>query len=108
MAYNIFVVLSEPFRIWSLFMILWNGLWFQLGLLYVLYLLLESYPFLVIQREFDTGKRWAVLLLYPVFGLSNAVLRIVAWFVWFWKRLVTGEMRRKSERDRKWSRPATE
>jgi cellulose synthase/poly-beta-1,6-N-acetylglucosamine synthase-like glycosyltransferase len=108
MAYNIFVVLTEPFRIWSLVMLLWQGLWLQLGFLYVLYLLLELYPFLVIQRDFDTGRRWAVLLLYPVFGLSNAVLRIFAWFVWLWKRVVTGEMRRKSERDRKWSRPASE
>jgi glycosyltransferase involved in cell wall biosynthesis len=108
MAYNIFVVLTEPFRIWSLAMILWHGMWLQLGLLYALYLLLESYPFLVIQREFDTGKRWAVLLLYPLFGLSNAVLRVVAWFVWLWKRFVTGEMRRKTQKDRKWSRPATE
>ena len=108
MAYSIFVVLSEPFRIWSLVMILWQGLWAQLGFLYALYLLLELYPFLVIQREFDTGRRWAVMLLYPVFGLSNAVLRIFAWFVWIWKRFVTGEMRRRGEKDRKWSRPATE
>jgi uncharacterized membrane protein len=49
-----------------------------------------------------------VLLLYPLFGLSNAVLRVVAWFVWLWKRFVTGEMRRKTQKDRKWSRPATE
>lgn len=108
MAYNIFVVLTEPLRIWSLVMLLWQGLWLQLGFLYVLYLLLELYPFLVIQRDFDTGRRWAVILLYPVFGLSNAVLRVFAWFVWLWKRVVTGEMRRKGEGDRKWSRPATE
>ena len=108
MAYNIFVVLSEPFRFWSLMTILWRGMWFELGLLYFLYLLLETYPFFIIQREFNTGKRWAVLLLYPLFGLTNAVLRIVSWFVWLWKRFVTGEMRRKSVKDRKWNRAATE
>ena len=107
MAYSIFVVLSEPFRFWSLALIFWHRLWIELGLLYVLYLLLETYPFVVIEREFDTGKKWAVWLLYPAFGLSNAVLRLVAWFVWAWKRFVTGEMRRKTEKDRKWSQPAS-
>ncbi len=105
MAYCVFVVLSEPFRIWSLALILYHGLWFELGLLYVLYLLLETYPFFVIQREFDTGMRGLVLLLYPAFGLVNAVLRVFAWFVWVWKRFITGEMRRKGEKDRKWTQP---
>ena len=107
MAYNIFVVLSEPFRFWSLALIFWHQLWTELGLLYVLYLLLETYPFVVIEREFDTGKKWAVWLLYPAFGLSNAVLRVIAGFVWAWKRFVTGEMRRKTEKDRKWSQSAS-
>jgi hypothetical protein len=72
MAYCVFVVLSEPFRIWSLGLILYQRLWVELGLLYGLYLLLETYPFLVIPRRFDTGRRWLVLLLYPAFGLVNA------------------------------------
>jgi len=107
MAYCLFVVLTEPFRIWSLALIVYHRLWWQLGILYALYLLLETYPFLIIQREFDTGKRWIVLLLYPAFGLANAVLRVVAAFVWFWKRFVTGEMRRKTDKDRKWNQPAS-
>jgi cellulose synthase/poly-beta-1,6-N-acetylglucosamine synthase-like glycosyltransferase len=107
MAYSIFVVLSEPFRFWSLALIFWHGLWIELGLLYGLYFLLETYPFVVIEREFDTGKKWAVWFLYPAFGLSNAVLRVVAWFVWVWKRFVTGEMRRKTAKDRKWNQPAS-
>jgi hypothetical protein len=107
MAYCVFVVLSEPFRIWSLALILYHGLWIELGLLYGLYLLLETYPFLVIERQFDTGKRWLVLPLYPAFGFVNAALRLVAWFVWFWKRFISGTMRRKSAKDRKWNQPAS-
>ena len=106
MAYNIFVVLTEPFRIWSLGIMIYKGLWAQLGVLYLLYLQIELYVFAVVQKEFNTGKRWAVFFLYPLFGFVNAVLRVIAWFVWFWKRFVTGEMRRKTAKDRKWSAPA--
>ncbi|HYV19901.1 MAG TPA: glycosyltransferase [Verrucomicrobiae bacterium] len=105
MAYNVFVVLTEPFRILSLGLMIYHQVWLELFVLYVLYLLLELYPFIVIEREFDTGKRWLVFFLYPVFGFINAILRVIAWFVWVWKRFVTGEMRRKTEKDRKWNQP---
>ena len=106
MLYNIFVVVSEPFRFWSLLMILWLRLWDELALIYALYLMLETYPFFTIQRKIDSGFKYLVLPLYPVFGLTNAVLRVMAWFVWLYKRFVTGEMRRKTEKDRRWSQSA--
>jgi len=106
MLYNVFVVLSEPFRFLSLVMILYRQLWDELALIYVLYLLLETYPFFTIQRKLNSGYKWLVLVLYPLFGLGNAVMRVLAWFVWLYKRFVTGEMRRKTERDRRWSQPA--
>jgi cellulose synthase/poly-beta-1,6-N-acetylglucosamine synthase-like glycosyltransferase len=105
MLYNIFVVLSEPFRFWSLVMILWNQMWDELALIYILYLFLEMYPFFTIQRKVDSGFKYLVLLFYPLFGLSNAVARVLAWFVWLHKRFITGEMRRKTEKDRRWSQP---
>jgi len=103
MAYNVFVVVSDPFRFWSLVMLLAGRLWPQLALIYLLYLLLEVYPFVTIQRKVNSGYKYVVLMLYPLFGFGNAALRALAWFVWAWKRLVTGEMRRKTEKDRKWS-----
>ena len=103
MLYNIFVVLSEPFRLWSLLMILYLGHWHELGLIYALYLLLEMYPFYIIQRKIDSGYKYPVLLLYPIFGLGNVFLRVISWFVWLHKRFVTGEMRRRSEKDRRWN-----
>ena len=106
MLYNVFVVLSEPFRLWSLFVILYHGIWPEFVFIYLLYLLLESYPFTVIQRKINSGYKYLVLLLYPLFGLSNVVMRVAAWFVWGWKRFVTGEMRRKTEKDRKWNASA--
>ena len=107
MAYNIFVVLSEPFRFLSLALIIWNRRWDELLLIYLLYLILESYPFYIIQKKLDSGYRYLVYFIYPVFGLSNAALRLCALFVWAYKRFVTGEMRRKTEKDRRWNLPPT-
>jgi cellulose synthase/poly-beta-1,6-N-acetylglucosamine synthase-like glycosyltransferase len=106
MAYNIFVVLTDPFRFWSLLMLLYRFRWDQVGLIYALYLLLEVYPFLSIQKKVNSGYKYLVLLLYPVFGLGNAALRALAWFVWAYKRFVTGEMRRKTVKDRRWNAEA--
>jgi cellulose synthase/poly-beta-1,6-N-acetylglucosamine synthase-like glycosyltransferase len=103
MAYNVFVVLTDPFRFWSLVMILYRRRWDEITLIYGLYLLLEVYPFLTIQRKVNSGYKYLVLLLYPIFGLGNAALRVLAWFVWAYKRFLTGEMRRKTEKDRRWS-----
>jgi cellulose synthase/poly-beta-1,6-N-acetylglucosamine synthase-like glycosyltransferase len=103
MAYNVFVVLTDPFRFWSLMMLLYQRQWDAMALVYVLYLLLELYPFVVSQRKIHSGYKYLVLLLYPIFGFGNAFLRTLAWFVWAYKRFVTGEMRRKTAKDRKWS-----
>jgi cellulose synthase/poly-beta-1,6-N-acetylglucosamine synthase-like glycosyltransferase len=105
MIYNVFVVLSEPFRFFSLMMIVWHRRWDELLLIYLLYLILETYPFLMIQDKLDSGYKYLVYLLYPLFGLLNAIMRLFAWFVWFYKRFVTGEMRRKTKKDRRWSLP---
>ncbi len=103
MAYNVFVVLTEPLRFWSLVMLLYHWQWKAITLIYGLYLTLELYPFLTIQRKVNSGYKYLVLALYPIFGLGNAALRALAWFVWAYKRFVTGEMRRKTEKDRRWS-----
>jgi len=105
MLYNVFVVLTDPFRFWSLLMLFYLKQWEALGLIYVLYLLLEIYPFFIIQKKVDSGFKYLVLALYPVFGLGNAALRTLSWFVWAYQRFITGEMRRKSEKDRKWTGP---
>lgn len=105
MLYNVFVVVTDPFRFWSLLMLFYLKQWQALGLIYALYLLLELYPFFIIQKKIDSGYKYLVLALYPAFGLGNAALRTLSWFVWAYKRFVTGEMRRKSEKNRKWNDP---
>ncbi|NIM04904.1 MAG: glycosyltransferase [Armatimonadetes bacterium] len=102
MLYNVIVVLGEPLRFFSLIMLLYYGMWDILLLLYALYFLVEIYPFVTVQRRLNTGKRIWVLLIFPVYNFFNMVLRVVAFLVWIWKRFVTGEMKRKTEKDRKW------
>jgi hypothetical protein len=44
---------------------------------------------------------WYVLLVFPVYGAVNTVLRTLALPVWLWLRFVTGTMRpRRGPKDR--------
>jgi hypothetical protein len=102
MAYNIFTVVFEPLRVWSFVVLILGGRWLELALIYVLYLLLEIYPYRVIREKLPIGKGALVVLSFPIYNVVNMLLRQVALGVWFWKRFVTGGMRRKTEKDRKW------
>jgi len=102
MAYNIIVVLGDPFRVFSLIMLFWERRWIELAVLYLLYGLLEIVPFRVIQQKLDTGKRIRVFLVYPFYNLTHMILRQLSLFVWIKKRFISGEMRPKSIKDRNW------
>lgn len=106
MAYNMVVVLGEPLRFWSLVMLAYHQVWEAFALIYGLYFALEIYPFVTIQRQMDTGKRLAVLFVYPVYNMCVLVLRVLAVLVWLWKRFVSKEMKPKTAKDRKWWVPA--
>ena len=102
MGYNVVVVLGEPLRFFSFVMLLYYRMWAVFLILYGLYFLVEIYPFLTVQRSLNTGKRIGVLLIFPLYNLFNLLLRVTAFFVWIWKRFITKEMKRKTEKDRKW------
>lgn len=105
-VYNLFLLVTEPLRFISL---LWFGHfhpWADLGVIYALYLLLEILPFLAVERKIDTGRKYVVLLLYPLYSLANAALRALALPVWLYKRFITREMRRKTESWRGWRKLA--
>jgi len=103
MAYNVYTAISDPLKTWSIVVIAltpalrWWGL-----VLYLLYLAFELYPYSVV--HVPGSRRRApvlVLLLYPLYGALNTVLRTLALLVWFWFRYVTGSMRpRRGPRDR--------
>ncbi len=103
MLYNLYTTVSDPLKIWSLVMILATpSLRWWAPALYLLYLLFELYPYLVVRLP-GSGRRapLGVLFLYPLYGALNTVLRAAAFFTWLWFRFVSGSMRpRRGPKDR--------
>lgn len=103
MAYNLYMVVSDPLKTWSIIMIAitpalrWWGL-----VLYLVYLAFELYPYWVVRIPGDRRRApILVLLFYPIYGAINTVLRTASVVTWFWFRFVTGSMRpRRGPRDR--------
>jgi len=103
MAYNLYTVVSDPLKSWSIVIIaLTPGLrWWGL-VLYLCYLMFELYPYFVV-RVPGLSRRApiAVLLFYPVYGAINTVLRTLSVLIWFWFRFVSRSMRpRRGPKDR--------
>lgn len=103
MAYNVLTLVTDPLKVWSLFVLaLTPGLRWWALVLYLLYLAFELFPWSVIR---DPGSRRrapiGVLLCYPVYGAVNTVLRLLALFAWLWLRFVEGSMKpRRGPADR--------
>lgn len=103
MAYNLYTVVSDPLKTWSILVILLTpGLRWWAIVIYLLYLAFELYPWSAV-RVPGTRKRASlgVLLFYPIYGAINTLLRTLSVLVWFWFRYVTGTMRpRRGPKDR--------
>ncbi len=103
MAYNLYMVVSDPFKTWSMIAIAitpalrWWGL-----VIYLLYLVFEVYPWLVVRVPGDRRRSALhVLLVYPLYGATNTILRTLALPAWLWMRFATGTMRpRRGPADR--------
>jgi len=103
MAYNLYTVVSDPLKSWSILVILLTPTLRIWGLvLYALYLAFETFPWRAIRMPREgTRAPLAVLLAYPLYGAINAVLRTLAVAWWAYFRFVSGSMRpRRGPRDR--------
>jgi hypothetical protein len=95
MAYNLYMLVSDPLKTWSMVVIAltpalrWWGI-----VIYFAYLAFELYPWWVVRAP-GSRRRAPVLalLVYPLYGALNTLLRTAALFTWFWMRCVTGSMR---------------
>jgi len=103
MLYNLYTVVSDPLKVWSMAVIVLTPALRPWGLVvYLTYLAFELYPHHVV-RVPGEGRRApvSVLLFYPVYGALNTVLRAAALVTWFWFRFVSGSMRpRRGPEDR--------
>jgi cellulose synthase/poly-beta-1,6-N-acetylglucosamine synthase-like glycosyltransferase len=95
MAYNAYMVLSDPLKTWSLFlMAITPGMRWWALVMYLLYLSFELYSWWVVQQPGSRRRApLSVVLFFPVYGAVNTVLRTASFVVWFWFRHVTGSMR---------------
>jgi len=104
MAYNLYTLVSDPIKVWSLVAIAITPGLRSWGLaIYLLYLAFETYPYLIVRVPGESRRRapFLVWLLYPIYGALNTLVRSVALFVWLWFRFVTGSMRpRRGAKDR--------
>jgi len=103
MAYNIYTVLSDLLKVFSLVVLaITPGVRWWLLVVYLLYLAFELYSWWVV-RVPGTRSRApvAVLLVYPIYGALNTVLRTLSLPVWLYLRFATGVMRpRRTAADR--------
>jgi cellulose synthase/poly-beta-1,6-N-acetylglucosamine synthase-like glycosyltransferase len=103
MAYNLYTVVSDPLKTWSIVILaLTPGYRIWLLVIYLVYLVFEAYAYAVVRIPGETGRApFLVLLLYPIYGAINTLLRTLSLGTWLWMRFVTGEMRpRRGPRDR--------
>jgi cellulose synthase/poly-beta-1,6-N-acetylglucosamine synthase-like glycosyltransferase len=103
MAYNLYMVVSDPLKTWSMVAIaLTPGLRWWAVVIYLTYLSFELYPWFVVRIPGNRRRApFSVLLLYPLYGALNTVMRTASVFTWFWLRFVSGAMRpRRGPKDR--------
>jgi cellulose synthase/poly-beta-1,6-N-acetylglucosamine synthase-like glycosyltransferase len=103
MAYNIYTVLFDWLKVVSLVVLATTpGLRWWLLVLYLLYLGFELYSWWVVRIPGTRARAPAgVLLMYPIYGALNTVLRTASLVVWVYLRFVTGVMRpRRTAADR--------
>jgi cellulose synthase/poly-beta-1,6-N-acetylglucosamine synthase-like glycosyltransferase len=103
MAYNVYMIVSDPLKTWSMVVIaITPGLRVWALVIYLTYLAFELYPHGVVRLPGSQRRApLAVLLLYPIYGAVNTVLRTASLITWFWLRFVTGAMRpRRGPKDR--------
>ncbi len=96
MIYNIYVAFSDPFKVYSLLMLIVRLQWVYLLSVYLIYLGLEIYPFITVEKKLPTVKYYfPALIAYPFYGFYNMIVRFTALFVWIWRRFVTKTMKPK-------------
>jgi cellulose synthase/poly-beta-1,6-N-acetylglucosamine synthase-like glycosyltransferase len=103
MLYNLYTFASDPLKSWSIVVIaITPGLRIWALVLYLAYLAFELYPWWVIRQPGSRRRApLGVLLVYPLYGAVNTVLRTLALGSWFWMRYVSGTMRpRRGPKDR--------
>ena len=98
MLYNLYVIVSDPLKIYSFVFLLFHRYWAGLAFIYFFYLALEIYPFLTVEKKMPVIRYYLpAFFLYPAYGIYNTFLRFASLFVWLWHRFVTQKWKPKRE-----------
>ena len=94
MAYNLYVVVGDPPKTWSMIAIAMTpALHGWTVVIDLTYLSFELYPYMVVRTPGSRARApLSVLLLYALYGAVNTLLRTVSLLTWFWLRFATGAM----------------
>jgi|ERR1700693_289095 len=98
MVYNIYSILSDPLKVYSFFSLMIYGQWIYLLSVYIIYLGLEIYPFVTVEKKLPAMNYYfPALIAYPIYGIYNTCVRFLALFVWLWKRYISKTMKPKGQ-----------
>jgi len=103
MGYNLYTVVSDPLKTWSIVVLAFTpGMRGWLLVIYLVYLAFEAYAYWAVRIPGEPRRApILVLLLFPVYGAVNTLLRTLSLGTWFWMRFVSGEIRpRRGPKDR--------
>lgn len=92
MAYQLFSLISDPLKIFSLFSLIVQKNWAVLALVFGIYLTLETLVYSRMRKD-NLGQSLIVLLIYPLYNLFQMFCRVAALAVFIWRRWIKREWR---------------
>lgn len=92
--YDIFAIVTDPLKIFFFTMLLINGGWDYILVLYLVYLAMEFIIIFFIRNKFITpfGK-FILVLLYPIFSFIQMFYRVFSFFRYFYHRFITKKIK---------------
>ena len=92
--YDIFAIISDPIKIFFFTMLLLQGAWGSILVLYLVYLIMELIIIFFIRNQFITpfGK-FILVLLYPLYSFIQMFFRVFSFFKYFYQRFITRKIK---------------
>jgi glycosyltransferase involved in cell wall biosynthesis len=93
MLYEIFSVITDPLKLVALYVLIITGGWDKLLYLYFAYLAFElviSYRILIMSEDY-LEQIVPVMFVYPIYSILQMFYRLIAFFVFFYKKVISRE-----------------
>ena len=87
LTYNIFSLILDPIKIFSLWYLVFILNYFILGLLYLIYVLFEMYIYVKLKNYDNYNKNLSVIFIYPLYSILQLHYRISAFIYLIYKKV---------------------